>query len=78
MKTCTQLSIVDLQDKSHHKQRYGLFCRNVLEKFRKLKFSENDVLGIRILSKAALITLTENVLLKITNALFTGSQYIMP
>eukprot|EP00731_Ephydatia_muelleri_P000477 Em0001g477a len=65
LKTCTQLSKVDLRDRSHHKQvDLGFSAEMYLQsaEFRKMKISDKDVLGIRISAKAALITFTEKVL----------------
>eukprot|EP00731_Ephydatia_muelleri_P009822 Em0005g408a len=67
LKTCTQLSKVDLRDRSHHKQvDLGFSAEMYLQsaEFRKMKISDKDVLGIRISAKAALITFTEKVLEK--------------
>ena len=64
LKTCTQLSKVDLPDRSHHKQvDLGFSAEMYLQsaEFRKM-ISDKDVLGIRISAKAALITFTEKVL----------------
>ncbi|KAL5457619.1 hypothetical protein EMCRGX_G034900 [Ephydatia muelleri] len=63
----TQLSKVDLRDRSHHKQvDLGFSAEMYLQsaEFRKMKISDKDVLGIRISAKAALITFTEKVLEK--------------
>ena len=67
LKTCSQLSKVDLRDRSHHKQvDLGFSAEMYLQsaEFRKMKISDKDVLGIRISAKAALITFTEKVLEK--------------
>ena len=51
IKTCTQLSKVDLRDRSHHKQvDLGFSAEMYLQsvEFRKMKVSDKDVLGIRI------------------------------
>eukprot|EP00731_Ephydatia_muelleri_P003605 Em0001g3605a len=67
LKTCTELSKVDLRDRSHHKQvDLGFSAEMYLQsaEFRKMKISDKDVLGIRISAKAALITFTEKVLEK--------------
>ena len=67
LKTCTQLSKVDLRDRGHHKQvDLGFAAEMYLHsaEFRKMKVSEKDVLGIRISAKAALIAFTEKVLEK--------------
>ena len=67
LKTCTQLSKVDLRDRSHHKQvDLGFSAEMYLQsaELRKMKISDKDVLGIRISAKAALITFTEKVLEK--------------
>ena len=67
LKTCTQLSKVDLRDRSHHKQvDLGFSAEMYLQsaEFRKMKISDKDVLGIRISAKVALITFTEKVLEK--------------
>jgi len=67
LKTCSQLSKVDLRDQSHHKQvDLGFSAEMYLQsaEFRKMKVSDKDVLGIRISAKAALIAFTEKVLEK--------------
>ena len=67
LKTCTQLSKVDLRDRSHYKQvDLGFSAEMYLQsaEFRKMKIRDKDVLGIRISAKAALITFTEKVLEK--------------
>ena len=67
LKTCTQLSKVDLRDRSHHKQvDLGFAAEMFLQsaEFRKMKVSEKDVLSLRISAKAALIAFTEKVLEK--------------
>ncbi|KAL5510112.1 hypothetical protein EMCRGX_G005601 [Ephydatia muelleri] len=67
LKTCTQLSKVDLRDRSHHKQvDLGFSAEMYLQsaEFRKMKISDKDILGIRISAKEALITFTEKVLEK--------------
>jgi hypothetical protein len=67
LKTCTQLSKVDLRDRGHHKQvDLGFAAEMYLQsaEFRKMRVSEKDVLGIRISAKAALIAFTEKVLEK--------------
>ena len=67
LKTCTQLSKVDLRDRGHHKLvDLGFAAEMYLQsaEFRKMRVSEKDVLGIRISAKAALIAFTEKVLEK--------------